>query len=109
MGLLIYGANGYTGRIMVEDAHTFGLKPIIGGRSKEAIKELADKKGLDYLIFDLNNAAETEKALQNVDVGRGRRTSNDKSIRYDLWMGVSSHHERRCTRQKESVRFGKLF
>lgn len=68
MGLLIYGANGYTGRIMVEDAHTFGLKPVLGGRSKEAIKELADKKGLDYVIFDLNNAAETEKALQNINV-----------------------------------------
>lgn len=68
MGLLIYGANGYTGRIMVDDAVKIGLKPILGGRSEPAIKELADQKGLEYLIFNLNNANETERALQGVKV-----------------------------------------
>jgi len=67
MGLLLYGANGYTAKIMIDDAAQFGLKPILGGRS-ETIKELAEEKGLEYRIFDLQNSSETEKALQGVTV-----------------------------------------
>jgi short subunit dehydrogenase-like uncharacterized protein len=67
MGLLIYGANGYTGRIMIEDAASFGLTPILGGRSA-AVKELAEHKGLEYRIFNLGNRDETARALEGVKV-----------------------------------------
>ena len=44
--LLIYGANGYTGRLIVEEAYRRGLRPIIAGRSAESIeaRELAQAR-----------------------------------------------------------------
>ena len=41
---MIYGANGYTGLLVVEEAIKKGLKPILAGRS-ESVKELADEIG----------------------------------------------------------------
>ena len=48
---LIYGANGYTGRIVVDEAIKKNLNPILAGRST-SIKELAEEQGLEYEIFD---------------------------------------------------------
>ena len=64
MPFLIYGANGYTGALIVELAVKQGLKPVIAGRSEHKIKLLAEKQGLEYLVFDLNNKAETIKHLE---------------------------------------------
>jgi short subunit dehydrogenase-like uncharacterized protein len=50
---MIYGANGYTGRLIAEEAVRRGMKPILGGRS-EAVLELAEKLGLDGRKFDLS-------------------------------------------------------
>ena len=50
---MIYGANGYTGRLVVEEAIKKGLKPILAGRS-ESVKELADEKGLDSQVFEFH-------------------------------------------------------
>jgi len=55
MTFLIYGASGYTGTRIVELAVKKGLKPVISGRSEAKIKLLAEKYGLAYLIFGLNN------------------------------------------------------
>ena len=42
---MIYGANGYTGRIVVDEELKKYLNPILAGRSA-SIKELAEEKGL---------------------------------------------------------------
>ena len=39
---LIYGATGYTGRLVAEDAKRQGLSPILAGRSEEAQKAFAE-------------------------------------------------------------------
>ena len=52
---LIYGANGYTGRILVEQAAKQGHKPVIAGRSPEKIKPLAEQYDLPYSILDLHD------------------------------------------------------
>jgi short subunit dehydrogenase-like uncharacterized protein len=36
--LLIYGANGYTGRLVVEEAVRRGLRPVLAGRDHAAIR-----------------------------------------------------------------------
>ncbi|MFM2124715.1 MAG: hypothetical protein RL328_1166, partial [Acidobacteriota bacterium] len=41
MSLLIYGANGYTGRLIVAEAVSRGLRPILSGRSESAVRALA--------------------------------------------------------------------
>jgi short subunit dehydrogenase-like uncharacterized protein len=55
MSFLIYGANGYTGKLAVEQAVLKGLKPILAGRNEAEIKSLAATYDLDYRIFSLEN------------------------------------------------------
>ncbi len=52
---LLYGANGYTGKLIAKEAVARGHKPTLAGRSKKKIAPLADELGLDYKIFDLAN------------------------------------------------------
>ena len=63
MSFLIYGASGYTGKLIVELSIKKGLKPVLAGRTESKIKPLADKFGLEYLIFGLDNGAEI---VQNI-------------------------------------------
>ena len=39
--VFIYGAYGYTGKLIVELAFKKGYRPIIGGRDENKVKELA--------------------------------------------------------------------
>jgi len=64
---MIYGANGYTGRLVVEEAIKKGLKPILAGRS-ESVKELADEKGLDSQVFELSSNDDIIEQLSHVSV-----------------------------------------
>lgn len=55
MNFLLYGANGYTGKLVIETALKKGLKPVIAGRNKQTIAELAAKYHLDFKVFDLSD------------------------------------------------------
>ena len=46
--LLIYGATGYTGRLIVQRALARGLKPIIAGRDQNAVSSMAATHGLEW-------------------------------------------------------------
>lgn len=63
---LLYGANGYTGKLIAKLASTYNLQPLIAGRSVAYIKPLADELQLPYRIIDLDNAAQLQKALSEV-------------------------------------------
>lgn len=52
---MIYGANGYTGVLIAEEAIKRGMSPILAGRREEAIRPLARRLGLEYRIFPLNS------------------------------------------------------
>ena len=65
---MIYGANGYTGKIAAEQAAAKGQRPLLAGRSEVKIKSIADALKLDYVVFDLANASATEKGLSEVDL-----------------------------------------
>ncbi len=56
---MLYGANGYTGRLICEEAVRSGMKPILAGRNQSEIAALAEKYKLDYRIFSL----ETKEAI----------------------------------------------
>ena len=64
MSFLIYGASGFTGALIVNLAVKKGLKPVIAGRNESKIKPIAEKYGLDYLVFGLDNKAEIVKNLE---------------------------------------------
>ncbi len=63
---LLYGANGYTGKLIAKLAATYNLQPILAGRNESLIKPLADELQLPYLIINLDDKAALEKALQQV-------------------------------------------
>jgi len=63
---LIYGAYGYTGELIVEQAVKNGLHPLLAGRDEARLKILASKYRLDYRAFDLSDTAALESALQEV-------------------------------------------
>lgn len=52
---LIYGAYGYTGRLVAREAVRRGLKPVLGGRSEAPLAELAADLGLEYRVFGLDD------------------------------------------------------
>lgn len=48
---MIYGATGYTGRLIAEAAAACGHRPLLAGRSAEKLKKLAQRLNLDYVVF----------------------------------------------------------
>ena len=50
---MIYGANGYTGKLIAKQASKLGLKPILAGRNRESIESLAAETGFEYKVFEL--------------------------------------------------------
>ncbi|MEO0499023.1 MAG: saccharopine dehydrogenase NADP-binding domain-containing protein [Pseudomonadota bacterium] len=60
--LMLYGAYGYTGRLVTERARTLGLQPIIAGRDAARVKALADEHALDWRAFPLDGAVDSELA-----------------------------------------------
>lgn len=61
--MLLYGANGYTGTLIAEEAVRRGTKPVLAGRRAEAVRALAERLGLDWLAFPLDDRAALERAV----------------------------------------------
>ncbi len=65
---MIYGANGYTGRLIVSEARKRGMTPILAGRNRRAIEEIGAETGFECRVFDLDDKAVAQQALQGVAV-----------------------------------------
>jgi saccharopine dehydrogenase (NAD+, L-lysine-forming) len=63
---LLYGANGYTGTLIAEEAVRRGLRPILAGRRRSAIAPLAERLGLPYRIFSLSDGGAVRAALKDM-------------------------------------------
>lgn len=61
--LLIYGAAGYTGRLISQRAQDLGLDFAIAGRDAQAISALAEELGVESYVFAVDDAAGWEQAL----------------------------------------------
>lgn len=66
--LLIYGANGYTGRLIARAAVRRGLAPVLAGRNAGELAALAAELGLPQRVFDLGDHAAVVRQLEGVDV-----------------------------------------
>lgn len=66
--LLIYGATGYTGRLIVDEAKARGLRPVLGGRNESKLAELAERTGWDYRVVQLADAPALDKVLGDIKV-----------------------------------------
>src|SRR4051812_38155705 len=65
---LLYGANGYTGKLIARLAKERGLSPILAGRDQASIEGLAKELGFEYRIFSLDDAPTLDAALGEVAV-----------------------------------------
>ena len=60
---MIYGAYGYTGRLVVMEALRRGHRPVLAGRAREPLAEMAGDLGLPYRAFSLADPGAVAEAL----------------------------------------------
>tara|TARA_B100001123_G_scaffold154953_1_gene179507 strand:+ start:1231 stop:2274 length:1044 start_codon:yes stop_codon:yes gene_type:complete len=65
---MIYGANGYTAQIIIKVAKKQGMEPILAGRNRNMIEELAEEHGLECSIFELGDSESVIQALKGIDI-----------------------------------------
>jgi short subunit dehydrogenase-like uncharacterized protein len=65
---MIYGAYGYTGGLVIEEALRRGHKPVLAGRDVAKINALAEKYGLETRVFGLDDLPILENVLDDIDV-----------------------------------------
>ena len=65
---MVYGASGYTGRLLVEAALSGGLRPILAGRNETTLAPLAERLGLEYRVVRLGDPPTLDAALRKVRV-----------------------------------------
>lgn len=68
MSLLIYGAYGYTGELIVAEALRRGLVPVLAGRDRTKLAAVAAATGLEARVCSLDDEAGLLSALRGVSV-----------------------------------------
>ncbi len=66
--MIVYGAYGYTGRLVVERAVARGLRPVLAGRRREPLAEMAGKLGLEHRVCDLGDPGRLDAVLAGTGV-----------------------------------------
>jgi short subunit dehydrogenase-like uncharacterized protein len=66
--LLIYGATGFSGRLLAREAVRRGLQPILAGRNDEKLARIGGATGLRSRAFALDEPRAFERALAGVSV-----------------------------------------
>lgn len=67
-GWMLYGANGYTARLILDLALARGHRPVLAGRNRAAIEALAKSHDLPARIFDLADTKTIASALSGIDL-----------------------------------------
>ena len=65
---MIYGATGYTGKLIAEEAVRRGHHPIIAGRDAEKVSHLAHQMGLEWTAFGINDNETLCRNVEGVDL-----------------------------------------
>ena len=65
---LLYGAYGYTGRLITRMCAEHGLRPLLSGRNADELAAMHVEFGYDYRAVDLQNRTELDDLLTNVPV-----------------------------------------
>jgi len=60
---VLYGATGFTGRLIVESALALGLRPVLAGRNEAALRQLAERNGLGYVRAAVDRDPELDRLL----------------------------------------------
>lgn len=65
---LLYGANGFTGRLIAEEAVRRGHRPVLAGRSADKVRPIAERLGLSWAAFGLDDIGAITQAIAGVDL-----------------------------------------
>lgn len=65
---MIYGATGYTGKLVARTAKALGMHPILAARNEARLKSVAGQHGFDFRAFALEDTPALMEALAEVDV-----------------------------------------
>lgn len=60
---LVYGASGYTGQLIAEHAVAQGLRPVLAGRTSARVQPIAERLGLDWRAFPLDDPARLAEGI----------------------------------------------
>ncbi len=63
---LLYGATGYSGRLIADEAKRRGLNVILAGRDQEAVNALGKRLDLPVRVFDLGDREAVERGVLGV-------------------------------------------
>ena len=66
--ILIYGATGYTGKLIAKTAADQDTPVVLAGRDLRKVKSVAEPLGLNARAFDLRDPARIDAALKGVSV-----------------------------------------
>jgi short subunit dehydrogenase-like uncharacterized protein len=66
--ILIYGAYGFTGKLITKEAVKRGLQPILAGRDEQQVKQIAEEYNLPWEAFSLQDKEQLSRVLRGVDV-----------------------------------------
>ncbi len=65
---MLYGATGYTGKLVAEEALRRGHRPLLAGRSAQKLAPLAERLGLDYVAFSLEDVEAIARNLADIEL-----------------------------------------
>ncbi|MEQ8268962.1 MAG: saccharopine dehydrogenase NADP-binding domain-containing protein [Parvibaculum sp.] len=65
---MIYGATGYTGKLVARTAKALGMKPLLAGRNEARLKSIAAQHGFEYQAIALDETEALDAGLSQVDV-----------------------------------------
>lgn len=65
---MIYGATGHTGRLTASLARDQGYRPILAGRNKDKLNELAARLGLPAFVVDAESVGAVQERLADVSI-----------------------------------------
>lgn len=66
--VIIYGATGYTGLLVVDECLAQGMRPIVAGRDAAGVRALAQRHGLESRVASLDDAAALDRMLADTTV-----------------------------------------
>jgi short subunit dehydrogenase-like uncharacterized protein len=66
--IIIFGATGFTGRLLAERLATQGADPVLAGRSEGSVRELAERLGVQWRVADALRRNSVFALLERGDV-----------------------------------------
>lgn len=66
--VLVYGANGYTARLLIPRLRELGVDVIAAGRNRAAVSLVGTELGLEPRVFDLSDPERVDDAFGDVDI-----------------------------------------